>query len=174
MEETPPPSGLHGNGLVLREWTDDDLDVLVALLDDPAVAHRTPLASPFDRPAARRYLDQARGAIGKGERVQLAITTDGFEAKGEIRLDLVLGTISYIVGAKHRGQRLASRALQLMTEYAHAQAGLPRALLEIEQDNGPSIAVARAAGYRPTDAPATVVQSERRSFTLFTWAHTAP
>ncbi|MDL4822061.1 GNAT family N-acetyltransferase [Actinomadura opuntiae] len=174
MDETPPTSVLRGNGLVLREWTDDDLDTLVALLDDPLVARRTPLASPFDRPAAHRYLEQAREAIGRGERVQLAITTDGFEAKGEIRLNLSLGTISYVIGAKHRGQRLASRALQLMTGYAHTQAGLPRTLLEIEPDNEPSIAVARAAGYRPTDAPVTVIQGERRTFTLFTWAHTAP
>jgi RimJ/RimL family protein N-acetyltransferase len=174
MDETPPPPRLHGHGLVLREWTEADLDALVGLLDDPLVAHRTPLASPFDRPAARRYLDQARQAVRRGERTQLAITTDGREARGEIRLNRSLGTISYVVGPKYRGERLASRALQLMTEYAHAEAGLPRTLLEIEPDNEPSIAVARAAGYHLTDAPASVVRGERRTFTLLTWAHPAP
>ncbi|WP_433136642.1 GNAT family N-acetyltransferase [Actinomadura nitritigenes] len=174
MDETPPPRRVRGNGLVLREWADGDLDALVALLDDPVVAHRTPLPSPFDLAAARRYLDDARKAGRSGERVQLAITTDGLEAKGEVRLNRLLGTISYVVGAGYRGQGLASRALQLMTRYAHAECGLPRTLLEIEPDNQASIAVARSAGYRPTDAPATVVEGDRRSFTLLTWTHTAP
>lgn len=58
--------------------------------------------------------------------------------------------------------------------YRPGQVGLSRTLLEIEPDNDASIAVARAAGYGPTDAPPTVVQGERRAFTLFTWAHPAP
>ncbi|MGI5329788.1 GNAT family N-acetyltransferase [Actinomadura nitritigenes] len=91
MDEPPPPREVRGNGLVLREWADTDLDALVALLDDPVVAHRTPLPSPFDRAAARRYLDDARKAERSGERVQLAITTDGLEAKGEIRLNRLPG-----------------------------------------------------------------------------------
>jgi len=43
------PMRLEGEGLVLREWTEGDLDVMVQLFDDPIVAWRTPLPSPFKR-----------------------------------------------------------------------------------------------------------------------------
>jgi hypothetical protein len=58
-----------GLGLYLREWTDDDLPVMVELFDDPAVAQWTPLASPFDLTAARNYLDQARTRRAEGHSV---------------------------------------------------------------------------------------------------------
>jgi RimJ/RimL family protein N-acetyltransferase len=170
VDELSPALMLTGNGLVLREWTDDDLTTLVELFDDPDVASRTPLASPFGLVAARDYLDRARQARADRLRVQLAITTDGGRAKGEIQLNLSRGTVSYAVGAAHRGQRLATRALGLMIDHAYKTLGFSRLLLEIEADNEPSIAVAKAAGFILTDAPPDVVQGQRRDYTLYTWA----
>jgi len=51
---------LTGHGLILREWSDEDLPALRDLFDDPDVAYRTPLVSPFDLTAARDYLADAR------------------------------------------------------------------------------------------------------------------
>ncbi|MEU0213096.1 GNAT family N-acetyltransferase [Streptomyces canus] len=79
----------------------------------------------------------------------LAITTNGQQALGEVLLNQATGSIGYIVGAAHRGQRLAVRALRAVTEYAHVNATLPRIILEIEPDNHPSIAVARSASSAP-------------------------
>jgi RimJ/RimL family protein N-acetyltransferase len=157
---------------VLREWADEDLAALVEVFDDPDVAYRTPLVSPFDLAAARDYLSKARQAHAEGRRIQLAITTDGRQVKGEVRLNRSRGTISYAVGAVHRGQRLAVRAVQMMTEYAHQVAALPQVLLEIEPDNHPSVAVARAAGFHLTDTAPDVVEDKGRNLTLLTWAHT--
>ncbi|WP_371781906.1 GNAT family N-acetyltransferase [Streptosporangium subroseum] len=56
----PADIRLTGLGLVLREWTDDDLPVMVELFDDARVNRWTPLRSPFDKEAARTYLAQAR------------------------------------------------------------------------------------------------------------------
>lgn len=44
-------------------------------------------------------------------------------------------------------------------------------LLEIEPDNHPSAAVARAAGFDLTDALPEVVEDKGRSYALLTWAH---
>ncbi|MFI6376439.1 GNAT family N-acetyltransferase [Streptomyces sp. NPDC050546] len=75
------------------------------------------------------------------------------------------------MGAAHRGQRLAVRAVQAVTAYAHASAALPRVILEIEPDNHPSIAVARSAGFRPADSASETVTDKGRTYELFTWEH---
>jgi len=165
------PVQVTGDGLVLREWTWDDTATLVELFDDPEVALRTPVASPFGLPDARDYLSRARQAKVAGQRVQLAITTEGGAALGEVGLNRSTGGISYAVGPASRGKGLATRALRLMTGHAHERFGLSRVILEVEADNHPSVAVARAAGFRPTGEPPVVVDAARRSFTLHTWVH---
>ncbi|WP_242908593.1 GNAT family N-acetyltransferase [Actinomadura terrae] len=171
---SPNTVSLSGHGLVLREWRDDDLDALRELFDDPEVAHWTPLASPFDRVAATRYLARVRDNQARGERLHLAITTDGVEPRGEVMLNRVTGTIGYAVGAAYRGQRLAVRALRLLTEHAHEAYRMPRVYLEIEQSNAASAAVARSAGYTLTDAAPVLVEDKGREHTLLTWVHEKP
>lgn len=61
-----------------------------------------------------------------------------------------------------------------MTGYAHQMASLPRVLLEIEPDNLPSVAVARAAGLHLTDMAPEAVEEKGGSCTLLRWAHDAP
>lgn len=151
MDESLPQLQLAGYGLVLREWTDNDLTSLIELFDDPHIAYRTPLASPFDLTAARDYLRRACQDRMDGHRIHLAITTDARHPKGEVTLDMSHCSISYVVGAAHRGQHLAARAVRPITEYAHQVAALPRVLLEIEPDYYPSTAVARTAGFYLTD-----------------------
>jgi RimJ/RimL family protein N-acetyltransferase len=175
----PAAVRLAGHGLVLREWDDDDLAVLAELFDDPEIAYRTPVVSPFDLAAARDYLCKARWSRAEDLRLQLAITTDGRLPRGEVLLIRSaaggpLASIGYSVGAAHRGRHLAARAVRVMTGYAHGAAGLPRVLLEIEPDNAPSIAVAQEAGYHPTGLPPAVAEQKGRRLTLLTWAHEAP
>jgi RimJ/RimL family protein N-acetyltransferase len=162
---------LTGAGLVLRAWSEADLSTMVDLFDDPDIAYRLPVASPFDLASARRFLDDARQARMEGNRLQLAITTDGQQPKGEILLNLRIGSIGYMVGAAYRGQGLAVRATRLMTTYAHGALGLPRVVLQTEPDNDPSIGVARGAGFHPSDAEPQVVEDKGRRYALSTWVH---
>jgi len=162
---------LTGRGVVLREWTEKDLSAMVALFDEPEVAYRTPLASPFDLPAARDYLKMIRQTHATGERIHLAITTDGEKARGEVLLNLTSATIGYAVGIAYRGQGLAVQAVQVLTDHAHRTLAIPRLHAQIEPDNRPSIAVVEAAGYRPTGAPAERVEDKGRSYPLLTWTH---
>lgn len=162
---------LVGRGVVLREWTEEDLPAMVELFDEPEVAYRTPLATPFDLPAARDYLKMIRRTHARGERIHLAITTEDGRARGEVVLNLASGTIGYAVGIAHRGQGLAVQAVQVLTGYAHRALATPRLRAQIEPDNRPSIAVAEAAGYRLTGEPAEPVEDKGRSYTLLTWVH---
>ncbi|MFC1420225.1 GNAT family N-acetyltransferase [Streptacidiphilus cavernicola] len=157
-----PPFRLDGQGLVLREWTDEDLPAMPALFDDPDVARWTPLASPFDAEAARLYLERAREAREAGRRLQLVVTADGGAPLGEVMLMLkdVDGEveIGYAIGAAHRGRGLAAAGVRLLTELAHDRLGADRVILRIDPDNAPSAAVARAAGFRLADEPPVVIQ----------------
>jgi len=47
------------DGLVLREWTTEDVPDLVRLFDTPEMDRRTPLTSPFNASAARLYVQAA-------------------------------------------------------------------------------------------------------------------
>ncbi|RST18447.1 N-acetyltransferase [Streptomyces sp. WAC05374] len=160
--------------LGLREWTDADLPVMSRLFDDPAVAYRTPLATPFDEAAAAAYLAMIRRTRAEGTRLHLAITEDGGAPLGEVLLSLSDGALGYAVGAAHRGRGLAARATRLLTGHAHGALGLSRVVLRIEPDNAASVAVARAAGFRLTGEPPATVRSNGRAHTLLTWAHHAP
>ncbi|MGA5411764.1 GNAT family N-acetyltransferase [Streptomyces lavendulocolor] len=170
----PAPLTLTDGRIVLREWTDADVPAMSELFDDPAVAHRTPLASPFDEAAAAAYLATIRRTRADGTRLHLAITEDGGAPLGEVLLGVVQGAVGYAVGAAHRGRGLATRATRLLTAHAHEALGLPRVILQIEPGNTASEAVARAAGFRPTGEPPETAQSNGRTHPLLTWAHDAP
>jgi hypothetical protein len=53
-----PEIRIVGMGVALREWTAGDLRAMVEIFDDPEVAYRTPVASPFDLDAAGAYLQK--------------------------------------------------------------------------------------------------------------------
>src|SRR5689334_9078296 len=98
---------ITGHGLLLREWTDQDLLTMVELFDDPAVDQFTPLRSPFDLTAARAYLERAHDQRAADLRIQLAITTDGSRPLGEIlafrTADDARGLeLAYAIGPRHR------------------------------------------------------------------------
>ena len=75
---------VRGDGVVLREWSDDDVPAMAALFDDPDIDQWTPIESPFDAEAAARYLARARARRREGRALQLAITADGEAPLGEV------------------------------------------------------------------------------------------
>ncbi|MFC4500987.1 MULTISPECIES: GNAT family N-acetyltransferase [Streptomyces] len=171
----PPPLRLTGHGITLREWTDDDMGDLVTLYDDPEIARWTPVASPFDAGAARAYLDRARTGRDDGQKVQLAITTDGVRPKGEVLLfrspsDGRDAELAYGVGPEHRGQGLAGRAVRLLAEHAVRELRPRRVVLCIEEGNAASEGVARTAGFTLSDDPPVPRRSERREALLRVWS----
>ncbi|MEV4253797.1 GNAT family N-acetyltransferase [Spirillospora sp. NPDC049652] len=173
-----PPPLVTGLGLQLRPWHDNDLATMVELFDHPEFAQWTPLASPFDLAAARAYLDRSQENRESGRVVQFAVTTDGRTPLGEVlyipRPDEAVPTVelAYGIGPQHRGQRLASRAVQLMTAHAHETNPSARVVLRIAEENIASRRVAQSAGFLLTDEePVTRERPGRSPAVLRTWAH---
>jgi len=170
------PLRIEGLGLVLREWSDDDVADLVAMYDDPEIDRWTPVASPFDAEAARAYLTAAAQKRAEGHTVQLAITTDGGPAQGEILLFLSAADerdleLAYGVGAAYRGRGLATRGVRLAVVFANRRVRARRVVLRIEDGNGASEAVAQAAGFVLTDDEPVVRVAKGREVVLRAWSH---
>ena len=166
------PVLVRGDGVVLREWTDADVPRMAELFDETEVDAWTPLESPFDAAAARRYLARARANRAAGRALQLAVTDDGGEALGEVLLfDPRDGAaeLGYAIGADHRGRGLARRAVLAMIEHAAPAYGLSAFLLRIPPGNAASIAVARACGFAPTGAPLVARAAKGRRVELETY-----
>ena len=168
------PLTLTGDGIVLREWQSEDLDDLVPLLDEPAIARWTPMPSPFDVEAGIAYLKRSYQGRISGRRIQLAITADGGTPLGEVLLfgvDLGLkeAELGYLVGARHRRRGLASGALSLLSQYARSTLHLSRLLLRIDPRNVASTAVARRCGYRLTGEPPILQEGPYGPSRLDTW-----
>ncbi|WP_151773429.1 GNAT family N-acetyltransferase [Streptomyces abyssomicinicus] len=162
---------LRGEGLVLRDWTEDDLAAMPALFDHPDIAYWTPIVSPFDGAAGRARLARTRELREQGTAVLLAITVDGGAPLGEVMLRRAPeGTeLGYAVGPAHRGQGLAARAVRVMAGYAFEELGAERVILELEAENGASVAVATRAGFRLLDVPLITGVEKGRPYALQTW-----
>jgi RimJ/RimL family protein N-acetyltransferase len=164
---------LAGDGLVLREWTDADVAAMSALFDEQSVDDWTPLESPFDESAARRYLDRALRLRQRGLGLQLAITTDGLTPLGEVLLfdgsQPGEAELAYAVGVQFRGRRLAARAMALLMDFARQQCEITSFRLTISPANGPSQHTARQAGFRLTGDPLEIRERKGRRLEMATW-----
>jgi RimJ/RimL family protein N-acetyltransferase len=170
----PFPITLTGDGVTLREWQSDDLDDLVELLDEPDIARWTPMPSPFDVAAGIAYLKRAYQGRISGQRIQLAITSDGDRPLGEVLLFGVdagrkEAELGYLVGARYRRRGLAARSLALLSGYARSTLGLSRLLLRIDPANTASCAVAQRCGYRLTGEPPILQEGPYGPSSLDTW-----
>ncbi|CAL9338120.1 hypothetical protein SUDANB120_00211 [Streptomyces sp. enrichment culture] len=172
----PERMELRGEGLVLRDWTEDDLAAMPELFDHPDIAYWTPIVSPFDAEAARARLERDRKLRAEGTTILLAITVDGGAPLGEIMLRRAPeGTeIGYAVGPAHRGQGLAARAVRVMAAYAFEELGVERVILELEAENAASVGVATRAGFRLLDVPLIEGEEKGRPFSLQTWGLDRP
>ncbi|MEE4546153.1 GNAT family N-acetyltransferase [Streptomyces sp. V4-01] len=172
----PERMEISGEGLVLRDWTEEDLAAMPELFAHPDIAYWTPIVSPFDEAAARARLDRARQLRAEGSAVLLAITVDGGAPLGEVMLrSAPEGTeLGYAVGPAHRGQGLAARAVRVMAGYAFEQLGVGQVILELEAENAASVAVAAKAGFALLDVPLITGEEKGRPYALQTWGLDRP
>ena len=147
-----PDPPLSDGVITLRAKTRADVDVLVALCQDPAIAQWTRVPSPYTRQDAEAWI-----AAGELE-VQLGTGIDWLAEDEEsdvvasvglqhIRADERIGEIGYWVAAHARGRGIAARGVRLVTEWALGDLGLATLEIMTHEDNAASQGVARTAGY---------------------------
>lgn len=169
--ESTGPIVLRGEGLVLREWEDSDVPTMVELFDTDEMDRWTPLAHPFDREVARRYVRRAHEAKAVGT-LQLAITCDARTPLGEVLLfpasSAGVCELAYAVGAEHRGLHLAARAIRALLPFARDQ-GYGTAELTIAVDNLASRRVAEDADFSLVPGPTRPRQRKGYVLDMATW-----
>jgi RimJ/RimL family protein N-acetyltransferase len=139
---------LRDGDLVLRPWTEDDVDAMVVGCNDPEVAHWIPtIPHPYTREDALAFI---RGEVGP-EHTALAVELDG-RVVGGIGLGLnsheYRATVGYWVAARARGRGICTRALRVLARYALAELEVQRIDLVTDPDNLASQRVAEKVGFQ--------------------------
>jgi RimJ/RimL family protein N-acetyltransferase len=169
---------IEGDGLILREWSMDDLSAMMELFDEESIDRWTPLASPFDRSAAEQYVIRAERVRIAEHGVQLAITTDGRMPLGEILLfdsgRPDEGELAYAVGVAHRGAHLGGRAARLLMAHARSHLGITSFSARISEANPASERVAIDAGLTRTDEPLEIRERKGYRIELAGWRTPVP
>jgi [ribosomal protein S5]-alanine N-acetyltransferase len=144
----PQPPVLKVAGVHLRPLERADAAALFAAHGDPET-HKywsSPAHSTVDETA--RYIEET--VAMKGASVW-AITESGGEALGRIALFALregVGEIGIVMRRDATGRGLASKALQLVGEYAFGELGMHRLMADIDPDNSASISLFLRAGFQ--------------------------
>src|SRR5687768_16208335 len=105
---------LRDGDLVLRSWTEDDVEALVAGCNDPEVARWIPtIPHPYTREDALAFI---RGEV-RPEHQALAIVLDGRVVGGigmGVNAHDYRARLGYWVAAAARGHGICTRALRLL------------------------------------------------------------
>jgi RimJ/RimL family protein N-acetyltransferase len=168
---------LRDGDLVMRPKRPGDVDALVAACQDPEIPRWTFVPSPYTRADAEHFLTISAQEAAAGSAVHLlAVDADDGSVLGsfsvmEIDREPGYGEIGYWVAAEARGRGIATRATQLLADWARSELGLTRIEILPHKDNGPSRRVAEKAGFRDTGA---LVGSPRgpddeRVFAVYVW-----
>ncbi|MDJ1134806.1 GNAT family N-acetyltransferase [Streptomyces iconiensis] len=145
--------------LRLRPWRDGDLGELLAAHRDPEVRRWT--TNPLDdEAAAARWLEAQQEGWEAGSRYSFAVVAEGGTGdRGrlvggagvkEVEPEKVSAEVGYWVAAAYRGQGVASRALEAVSQWAlDVPDGLELDRLDLlhSVENEPSCAVAEKTGY---------------------------
>lgn len=138
----------------LRALRPADIPALVEACRDPEIPRWTRVPSPYLREDAERFLAITATEATAGEGIALAVTAAaedrliGTIGLMDIRADR--GEIGYWIAAPERGRGVATRAVTLLSDWAHGQLGLRELRILAHRDNRPSQRVAESAGFADT------------------------
>jgi RimJ/RimL family protein N-acetyltransferase len=136
----------------LRNFRDDDLDLVRQAAADPHIPLITTVPSAFSEGEARRYIDRQLQRPREGIYSFVIAAEDTDEGVGSIALLCNVGhgraSIGYWVVAAHRGRGAASRGLRAVSAWGLRELRIPRLELYVEPWNVASIAVAERNAFR--------------------------
>jgi RimJ/RimL family protein N-acetyltransferase len=139
---------LRDRDLLLRPWTEDDVETMVACLNDPEIARWVPaIPHPYTRTDAVEFI---RGEA-RPEHTALAIEMAG-GVVGGIGMGLnshqYRATMGYWIATDARGRGICTRALGILARYALDELEVQRVDLVTDPDNVASQRVAEKVGFR--------------------------
>jgi RimJ/RimL family protein N-acetyltransferase len=139
---------LRDGDLVLRPWSEDDVEAMVSGCNDPEVAHWIPtIPHPYTAADARSFI---RGDV-RGDHDALAIELDGSVVGGigmGVNAHEYRARLGYWIAASARGRGTCTRALRLLSRHALDALELQRLELITDPDNVASQRVAEKVGYQ--------------------------
>jgi ribosomal-protein-alanine N-acetyltransferase len=148
VEPAPPPEAAR---VRLRVLDRGDRDEFLALARESRQLHR-----PWTYPPERA--DQFDDLFARSRRDDfvclLAVTADGGDIAGVFTVSQIVrgafqsAYLGYYANARHAGQGMMREAMEQVLDHAFGPLALHRLEANIQPGNGPSIALARGAGFR--------------------------
>ena len=147
-----PDPPLADETITLRAKTPADADAIVAACQDPEIPRWTRVPRPYRREDALRWIEASVDERANGTSIDwLAVDAGGrvLASVGLMDIDAErgYGEIGYWTAREARGRGVATRAVRLVRDWAHHGLGLATVEIMVHEDNLPSRAVARAAGF---------------------------
>jgi RimJ/RimL family protein N-acetyltransferase len=145
--------------VLLRQWRPGDAEAVFRACQDPDLQHFTQVPVPYLLEDAQGFVADAPRQWADGTGAQFAVTDAAtgllLGCMGLMEADRDRGRIGagYWTAPWGRSRGLTRRALRLATEWALGEGGFDTVVLEVELDNPRSMAVVRAVGYVPENAP---------------------
>jgi len=149
-----PEPPLSDGTITLRPKRAGDAGALAAACRDPEIPRWTRVPTPYRRSDALAWIAGSELELATGT----AIDWLAVDAADALLASVALmgidrsertGEIGYWVAREARGRGIATRAVRLVREWAAEELGLTTLEIVAHEDNAPSQAVARAAGFQP-------------------------
>jgi RimJ/RimL family protein N-acetyltransferase len=148
-----PEPALSDSEVVLRPWTENDIDAVVRAAADPAIVRWSHLPSPFDRAGVRQWFHAMAPDRAAGTALKMKIAgADEDRLLGAIALMRIdwetrSAELGYWLAASARGRGAATRAIGLLTRWALTELRLHRIDAIPDLDNDPSRLVLERCGF---------------------------
>jgi RimJ/RimL family protein N-acetyltransferase len=147
--ELPDTVELSDGLVTLRRWSTSDIPALTAIWQDAELLRRFGVVPPITDESSARFVGGNELQWRAGTELALAVAVGGAVVGGcELdRADSDEPDLGYWLGPEARGNGYATRAAELMLDWARGVLGVTRFTAEIEPDNPSSIAVAERLGF---------------------------
>jgi RimJ/RimL family protein N-acetyltransferase len=146
------PPELDTDEILLRPWSEDDLDELVAALQDPEIPRWTRIPEPYTSDEGRAFLEHSERSWVDGTGASFAIVD---RATGRLLGSIgvrfheeTAASVGYWVSRDARGRGIATIALELIARWVLRDLLLERLELVTAPENVSSQRVAEKAGFQ--------------------------
>lgn len=152
MPDLPESLRIEGEGIVLRDWREEDAPALEPVCGEWLVSSFTSVPWEYSDTAARAWIERQREKRSGGAVLSLAIVEPGHELpSGSVNLtqfapDDSGAGVGYWLVPEARGRGLAVTAVRLLVDWGLVTFGLERIEFAILPDNLASRRVAERVG----------------------------